>query len=61
MAAISTILGGALGFFVAVIGFFLFHLTVLQALSLWSGTGLATLVTLTVLAHLPRVASPVRA
>ena len=43
MAAISAIVGGTLGFVFALMGLFAFHLTALQALSLWSGTGVLTL------------------
>ena len=61
MAAISAILGGTLGFFTALTGALFFQLSALQALSLWSGTGLATLVALTVLAQSARAAASIRA
>lgn len=61
MAAISAILGGTLGFIVALMGLFAFHLTALQALSLWSGTGVLTLVALMVLTQLAPAATPVQA
>ena len=61
MAAISTLLGGTLGFLTALTGLVLFHASPLQAQSLWSGTGLVTLIALTVLAQGNRAASPVRA
>ena len=61
MAAISAILGGTLGFIVALMGLFAFHLTALQALSLWSGTGVLTLVALMVLTQFAPAATPVQA
>jgi hypothetical protein len=61
MAAISTILGGMVGFFCALTGFFLFHLTALQALSLWSGTGILTLFALMLLAQSSQATSLARA
>jgi hypothetical protein len=61
MAAISAILGGTLGFFLALTGYFAFGLTALQALSLWSGTGIATLLALMFLAQFAPAATLVRA
>jgi predicted lipid-binding transport protein (Tim44 family) len=40
MAAVSAVLGGVVGVFAALIGLGLFGLTLMQALGLWSGTGL---------------------
>jgi hypothetical protein len=61
MAAISAVFGGSLGFLCALIGLAAFQLTAAQALLVWSGTGLGTLLALMILARLPRAASPVRA
>ena len=49
MAAISTILSGVLSFVTALVGLVFFHLSALQALSVWSGTGIVVLVALTLL------------
>lgn len=51
MAAIAAVLGGSLGFFLALLGIFFFHVTLFQALGLWTGTGLA-LITLAAVAPL---------
>jgi len=54
MAAIGVILGGMLGFVIALGGLVFFNLSALQALSLWSGTGVLALTTLCLLAPSPR-------
>lgn len=61
MAAIGAILGGMLGFVIALGGLAFFHLSALQALSLWSGTGVLALMALTLLAQSPRSSQMVRA
>ena len=61
MAAIGAILGGMLGFVIALTGLTFFHLSALQALSLWSGSGVLALITLSLLAQSPRSRRLVRA
>ena len=61
MAAIASILGGTLGFLTALTGLYFFQATPLQAVALWSGTGVITLLALTILAAAPRPANLLRA
>lgn len=43
MAVISVLLGGMLGFLAALVGYLGFDLSALQALGLWSATGIAVM------------------
>ena len=54
MAAIFIIVGGLVGFASAVASLFLLQATLLTALAIWTGTGLATLILGTIFALLPR-------
>ncbi len=51
MAAVSAVLGGTIGFLLALVSWLVLDLSALQALGLWSGTGFLAMAGLMALGH----------